>query len=128
MGRYARPGKVYLRGVLIVKASDVNFDGESGDQEINTNVEGFAGFSDGASKVSLSFENAIPETGFEQDWLNLVLNHVDVDVSVRIGTVQYELSGRFTRSNLKTTVNSPAGVNVSFTGRKVGQIAVPVGT
>jgi len=120
MRRFAKPGRVYLRGVLVAMASDVGFDGESGDQEVMTNAEGFAGFSDGVDKVSLSFENAIPADGFEQDWMTLTTGHVDVRCSVQIATVRYEVEGRFTRTNIKTTVNSPSGANVSFTGKLVG--------
>lgn len=119
-GNYAGAGEVYLNGRLLAEIEECERQLQSNDNEVNTMIKGFAGFSDGPTHVRITGTTAIPKAGYEVDYeravrLKLTVTFVFIDGGQRLTHV-----GRITDLTSSRSTSASAKANFTFVGVPVG--------
>ncbi len=114
--KYEGVGEIYVNARLLAEASKMTVTITSNDNEVNTMKRGFAGFSDGPTKVAISVESAIPKKGFESDFVTAVVQKKAVRITVKSGGKRITVNGRFTQSEFSNSVDAPALLTGQFMG------------
>ena len=117
---FTKPGSFVVGSTPILTAMNAKCSIDSGDQEIDTLILGMAGFSDGATKISVSGEFAIPSTGLEYDFPTTCATHTTIDVGYRTGGRTYQCRGRVLKADMSTDPNKPSTISVDFKGSILG--------
>lgn len=116
MDQYEGVGQIFVNNRLLAEASKCTPRISSNDNEVNTMVKGFAGFSDGPGKVEITIENAVPKKGYEFDFVDAVNNKKTVTLTVISGGRRQTTTGRFLTAEWSNDVGSSTVLTASYTG------------
>lgn len=114
-GQLYSDASVYIRGALLVEATDVTVDRKSGAQIVLTMAKGFAGASPGAPMLEISFDNAVPFAGVEYDPGADMLALGPVPITVYAAGKQLATQGFVMEDTFKKGVNKEATLSMKMT-------------
>jgi hypothetical protein len=117
-------GYVVYQGLALSEVSDIDFDEESGDQEVVTILKGLAGHSNGAAKVKLTLKSAIPAAGMEVDFAEICRKHRTIEVRFRCAGVEATAQGRVMNAKRSVSANNPSALDVTFNGKVTSSVRV----
>lgn len=113
---YEGTATVIINGRVQAECKKISVSLDSQDNEVNTMVKGFAGFSDGPGKATVSVESAVPKKGFEFSFARAVVEKRTVSLVYKSGGTRFQLTGRFTKAEMNNDAESPAMTSGEFTG------------
>lgn len=119
MAEYSGAATIVLNGTALAQCDNAQLSVASNDNAVMTLAQGHAGFSDGAETCDLSFDNAIPVAGLEQNFDRFVRDHETVTFGFRIANTIFELSGRFLTLEITSSTNTPNKAALTFKGKVV---------
>lgn len=125
MARYSGPGFVLFNGVPVLQASNITYNVETDNKDVNTLLLGRAGFSAGPKKVQASVDNAIPaeeEGGMELDWPAIAEAQAQVSLGFSIAGVIRNATGDVRSVRVTTSTENANGVSFEFHGTSVGSV------
>jgi len=117
------PGWLQAGGRPLTQVGKLDVNYASNDMAVETILLGLEGFSDGAAEVDVSFNNAIPESGREVDFVNACINHEDVDLVFTLAGVALHAQGRILTASESSATKTPNALDVKFHGAILGRAA-----
>ena len=122
MAVYSGPGYVLFEGVPVLQASNITYNVETDNKDVNTLLLGRAGFSPGPHKVQTSVDSAIPEAGMEVDWPGIARAQLQVSLSFVIAGTTYNATGDVRSVRVTTSTENANGVSFEFHGTDAGTV------
>lgn len=128
MAQYASQGYVEKDGVTIVNSTMIEVDQATNNADVDTVLEGYAGFTVGTKKYTVKLSNPVPAEGFEVNWMEVCeasdvhqLRFVLIRPPSAGGGILWEklLDGDFRDPTLGVGVNKPVDAAVTFHGKAV---------
>ncbi len=124
MSEYSRPYTIAFLGSSLAEAETCEIQYTSNDKPVRTLQKGLSGFSNGAEECTVSFRNAIPLRGFEQDFADFTMKHRTVQFTVREANVISTFEGRIMTTSSSSSVDSPNNLNVQFMGKQLSRLTL----
>ncbi len=125
MAVYSGPGYVLFEGVPVLQASNITYNVETDNKDVNTLILGRSGFSPGPKKVQVSVDNAIPaeeDGGMELDWPAIAEAQLQVSLAFVIAGVTRNATGDVRGVSAKTSTESANSVSFEFHGTSAGSV------
>lgn len=128
MSQFASQGYIEKDGVTIVNSTMIEVDQATNNADVDTVLEGYAGFTVGTKKYTVKVSNPVPAAGFEVDWMAVCeaseshqLRFVLIRPPEGGGGILWEklLEGDFRDPTLGVGVNKPVDAGVTFHGKAV---------
>lgn len=107
---------VYLDGAILAEAQSIKVDRETGSQETNTIVKGWAGVTPGASKTKVSVENAVPSADFEVDPGRFMKTNKEVELTIFCAGRTLTSKGVILSDSFNYSVGQDAKLSFEFVG------------
>jgi hypothetical protein len=118
---YSGPATVLYRSRPVLQATTSRFRIETGNNDVTTMALGRAGHSKGPKKVVMEVENAIPQGGFEIDWIGLANAQEEVPLGFKIAGKTYECVGDIRGADVQSGTDGANRVSWEFHGRIVSE-------
>lgn len=118
-------GYLMYAGGPLTEATEIDWEEVSGDKPIETILKGRSGHSNGPESIRCTLKSAVPRLGFETPFLRICRTHTTIQLRFRVAGVEMTAEGRV--DSVKATVSSsnPTGLDVSFDGKVIADVAVP---
>jgi hypothetical protein len=113
---YSGPGAVIYNSRTVLQSQSVGFQVQTDNKDVMTLAGGRVGHSRGAKKVQVSVDNAIPELGFEIDWVGIANAQLEINLSFRIATKTYNCRGDIRDAEWRTDVDATNKLSFTFHG------------
>jgi hypothetical protein len=107
---------VFLNGNPLGQVTSVEITLDSGRTEIFTTVDGFAGFAEGAKKVTCRVTGPVPVDGLEADAWNLANSGDWVALQVGIGRADFAGNGKIMSASISGSVNNAVENTFEWSG------------
>lgn len=120
--RYEGAGEIYFNGRLLVEATRARWSARPNDNPQRTMRKGFSGFSDGPTEGEISFETAIPVSGYEADFHDAVLNKREVVAVYKDANKRIQVAGRITSFDSERSVDNAASASIVVMGKIIGRL------
>ena len=104
---YSGPGTVLLGGQPVLQLTSATLAIDSGNSDVITLAEGWAGQSLGPNTCTISGQGPIPVDGIEIDWPGLIARGQPLSIGYVIGGKTYSTTSYITQCNFKTDRSSP---------------------
>lgn len=112
---YARIG-LLVDSVLQVQANDVSVSVDSKAQDVETLIQGLAGFTPGAKQLEINAKWALPVAGAEFDVLGAAARGTVHSLQIPYGDKTIISQGIWKTGTLQGSVNSNTSLEAKFTG------------
>lgn len=119
MATYSVPGFVLYQGTPVLQAGSVNFQLQTDNKDVTTLLLGRAGHSRGPVKVQIQVDNAIPQAGYEIDWVGIAKAQGEIALGFKIAGVTYNCVGDVRDADVKTSTEQANSLSFTFHGRLV---------
>lgn len=108
---------ISVDGTTLVQETSITVEMDSGLKEIITSALGLAGMSQGAPKVEVTVENAVPSADFEYMPDEVMLTGKVVEIGIVVAGRQMLLKGFITKGTLKHSANEASSLSFTATCR-----------
>ena len=128
MPQFVSQGYVEKDGVTLIRSMSIEVDQATNNADVDTVLEGYAGFTVGTKKYTVKISNPVPAEGFESNWMEICeasethqLRFVLLRPSEGGGGILWEklLEGDFRDPTLGIGVNKAVDAGVTFHGKAV---------
>lgn len=116
MALYSGPGFALYNGTPILQSSSIDFDIQTDNKDVNTQLLGRAGMSPGPKKVQASINCAIPQNGLEFDWVRIANAQVEIPLAFKLANTTYACTGDVRSVKLSSSVDKANEVSFEFHG------------
>jgi hypothetical protein len=117
MNAYEGAAEIQVNGRTLAEATKVTIRVMANDTEVNTLVQGFAGFSDGPGKCEISIESAVPKKGYEFDFVEAVRSKATVTIVSKSAGRRHRSEGRIKDAEWSNQTDAPTLLSANFTGK-----------
>lgn len=121
---YAGPATVTKNGRPLAEVESVRIQRAGNHRAVKTLAKGLAGRTKGAPEVNITLRNAVPATGFEAEFNDLVFNGNLTQIGVRRAGLEEVYEVWVESSGDASEVDSPITQDVELHGRLVTSHAV----
>lgn len=108
---------VFINGTPLEEVTSVEMTLDSGRTEIFTTTKGLAGFAEGAMKVTVKVNLAVPVSGLEVDVWNLARSGDWVTLQIGAGRQDFSSTGKINTASLSGSVNQAVENSFEWIGR-----------
>lgn len=122
MADFAGPATVKLNGRPLLHVQSARVRRAGNHRAVKTLALGLAGKTRGAPEVTIELRSAVPTTGLEATYRDLVLSGDDVTISFVAGGVEENFVGWFEECDTESEVDQPVGDSANFHGRRVASL------
>lgn len=116
MAAYSGPGFALYNGVPILQSSSIDFDVQTDNKDVNTQLLGRSGHSPGPKKVQVNVNSAIPQGGLEFDWVAIANAQLEVPLAFKLAGTTYLMRGDVRNVKISTSVDKANEVTFEFHG------------
>lgn len=114
----------FANGAMFAEARKVTVKHENNAQDIITMQKGLAGFSPGYGRVTMTVDNAVPQTGLEFDYISSLQNLDIIEVTLFRAAKKITCKGVIKNVDENYDAESPSAVSFDFTGTPVDQTTI----
>lgn len=111
MTQFAKPGFVQFNGRIVATVTECTCTANSDDKPVRTLIGGEVGYSDGAEYLEIDGKGAVPAAGYEVDFMDLCLRHLDCEITFNHAGKALTGVGRITASQATTSVDNPSAID-----------------
>lgn len=119
-GDYEGAGELYYRGRLLAEISECSYRLEANNNDVDTMQKGFAGQSRGPRRVVITFNTAIPKSGYEVDFHRVIERDETVRFVFIDGDKRRSSDGKLQSHESSRSTGSSASTSYEFRGAPVG--------
>lgn len=120
---YAGPGSVEYRGRVLRQAESISIKFESGNQDVPTLADGYAGHSPGVKKVSVTVTAAVPSEasgGLEFDFPSAIQSQGTFEFTYVVAGKRYRVKGDLRSGDLSSKIGDATGASWEHHGKLEG--------
>ena len=114
--RYEGPAEVYVNGQLLAQARTARLRLISNNNRVYTMIGGMVGRSRGPRETEASVESAVPISGLEVDFRELLVNDADITMILVDGGKRIQADGWIDDVESTRDAQQPAAINFNFAG------------
>jgi hypothetical protein len=112
--RYEGPAKIQVNGRTIAEAVSSTLSMDGGRKPVLTMHKGLGGFAQGPIQGSVEMEQAVPKSGFDQDFLTLLQSGSEVEISIAAAGKRIIVPAVINTFELRNGVDTAAGVRTQW--------------
>ena len=117
---YSGPGYLKLADIPDLETTTLQFNLDTSNKDILTNIKGYGGHSKGPKKVTASWDDAIPKSPLVAvDWVKVAALQGEVNISFVIRGVEYPCVGDIRTAGWQTGADRANSGPATFHGRLV---------
>lgn len=113
---FSKLAKIKANGVPLCMAENLRYQVMSGDIPVTTLCGGEVGYTNGAQHLEASWDNAIPEAGFENYFVANAAAHTTITLMFEMGGKTITARGRILSTSLSSSTNAANNMGASFRG------------
>lgn len=123
MTLYSGPGSVEYRGRVLRQAESIDIKFDTGNQDVDTLADGFAGHTPGVKKITVSVSAAVPSEasgGLEFNFVAAMEAQATIEFTYVVAGARYRVRGDLRSGSLTSKIGDKNGASWEHHGKLVG--------